>query len=455
MQDSYFYTILVIKKGTIFINLQIIKRYNRMKVKNLYIKAICLLLFAINLYSCGVDRWSEYAVQTAKDEWIYNVMSENYLWNYTLPSSNSVNFFTAPAAFLQSILFKEEDNNYSKVDTFYNPPLPSYGFDYILQKSNSNDTAYYALVSYVLPDSPASEVDLKRGDWIMTVNNQVMTKANADELLAPNGEIELAIGKYETIEATDSTRASWTVVKTATAAISAARSVPDNPVHYYTTVTTPMGIKVGYLVYSEFLAGTKNDPELYNKMLLDMSNEFYQERITHFVLDLRYNTGGSFANTQLLASILAPSGALGSDFASLIYNEKNTSKNKVMTYDASLIAGGANLNIQQGFIITSSATSPSVAGSFLNCLSPLQRWALIGSNLSCWGVAAEQYINENLSWAVSPIVCYVENSEKETGQTGVFKPNVSIAETKDLSTFLPFGNPKETILSTIIDLIDN
>ena len=187
----------------------------------------------------------------------------------------------------------------------------------------------------------------------------------------------------------------------------------------------------------------------------ERSKEFHQQNVTHFTLDLRYNTGGSVSDSHCLASIIAPTEALGGTCASLTYNNKNSNKDNVMTYSQSLINGGANLNIRQGFIITSSSTSASVAGSFLNCLSPLQRWALVGSNLSCWGMASQQYINHDLSWTFSPIVCYVSNSENETGQTGTFKPNLSISETKDLSTFLPFGNPKETILSAVIDLIDN
>ena len=384
-----------------------------------------------------------------------DVMSEDYLWYYTLPNSNDVNFFQAPETFLQNIMYKDEDNKYSKVDTFYVNPLPSYGFEYILEKSNSNDTAYYALVKYVMPNSPASEANIKRGDWIMTVDGKVITNSNATTLLEPNGALELAVGKYETVPATEESSATWKVTETFTAALPAARSVTDNPVHYYTTITTETGIKIGYLVYSKFLAGTDNDPNIYNSQLIEMSNYFHQQGVTHFILDLRYNTGGSFIDSHLLASIIAPSEALGNTFATLTYNNKNSEKDNVMTYNQSILSGGANLNIQQGFIISSSSTSASVAGSFLNCLSPLQRWALVGSNLSCWGMAAQQYINYDLSWSLSPIVCYVSNSENETGQTGTFKPNLSISETKNLSTFLPFGDPKETILSAIIELIDN
>ena len=425
-----------------------------MKLRKLIFIPICLLLIASNFASCGVDRWPEYAEQTGKDIWIDSVMRQNYLWNYTIPESKYLNFFTAPTTFLQSILYKAEDNSLSKVDTFYKTPPPSYGFNYILQKSASNDTAYYALVSYTLPNSPASDAGLKRGDWITQVNNQILVQNNAAKLLSSGEALDLLVGEYETIPATDTTSASWTVKESANIEMSAMRSVAENPINYYSVINTTSGIKLGYLVYNQFIAGSESDPDVYNKELLEISNYFYKEGVTHFALDLRYNKGGNFDCTHLLASLFAPTSALGSNYASLTYNSEKSYKDATWTYNQELISGGSNLNISQGFVITSSQTSASVTGVFLNCLSPLKRWGLVGASVSCWGMAAEQYVNPYYSWSVSPIVCYVANSEGETGQSGSFTPTVSIAENSDLANFLPFGNIQETLLKAVIELID-
>ncbi len=426
-----------------------------MNIKNIVLTAASISLMAISLLSCGVDRWPEYAAQTARDQWIDSIMRENYLWDYTIPQSKYLNYFSAPATFLQSILYKAEDNQYSKVDTLYFEPLPSYGFNYQLQRNLENDTAYYALVSYVLPDSPASDAGLQRGDWIMTVNNQVITKKSESKLLNMSDPLELTIGKYEVVPTEDETSTiNWTVVKTGTKAVAAIRPVINNPIHYYTTITTASGIKLGYLVYGEFINGTLTNPDIYKKQLFEVSKYFANEGVTHFALDLRYNSGGTFDCSQIMATLLAPSSALGSTYASLSYNDKNVSKDKSITYDTSLITGGNNMNIQQGFVITSTQTSASIAGVFLNCISPLKRWALVGSNLTCWGMAAETFINRNFNWGLSPIVCYVANSENETGQNGRFTPNVAITETSNLATFLPFGNPEETLLNAVIKMID-
>lgn len=425
-----------------------------MKLRKLLIIPISLLLLTINFASCGVDRWPEYASQTGRDIWIDSVMRQNYLWYYNIPESKYLNFFTAPSTFLQSILYRAEDNLYSKVDTVYSIPPASYGFNYTLQRSASNDTAYYALVTYVLPDSPASDAELQRGDWIVEVNNNILTQSNASTLLSSGDALDLLVGEYEVVPATDETSATWTIKDLTKLELAAMRSVVDNPINYYSVITTDAGIKLGYLVYSEFIAGTNSEPEIYNKKLLEISNYFYNEGVTHFALDLRYNTGGNFKCTHLLASLFAPTSALGSDYASLSYNTIKSDKDATWTYDQQIISGGSNLNIRQGFFITSSQTSASVTGVFLNCLSPLHRWGLVGASVNCWGMAAEQFVNPYYSWAVSPIVCYVANSENETGQSGSFTPNVTISETSNMATFLPFGNPKETLLNAVIELID-
>ena len=71
-----------------------------MKLRKLIFIPICLLLIASNFASCGVDRWPEYAEQTGKDIWIDSVMRQSYLWNYTIPESKYLNFFSAPTTCL-------------------------------------------------------------------------------------------------------------------------------------------------------------------------------------------------------------------------------------------------------------------------------------------------------------------------------------------------------------------
>jgi hypothetical protein len=427
-----------------------------MKLKK--IQAILLLLMSLSvmLSSCGEDRWAGYAGVTAKDRWIYEVMQDNYLWYDELPSEKNLNFFSAPSTFLSSIIYKASDNSYSFADTVMTTPLPSYGMDYTLQRNAASDTAYYALVSRVYPDSPASDAGLKRGDWIMYVDGTVITRKNETALLASGDAVSLTIGSYVTD--TDSLGVTTSSVRrSGTVSLAAARPVEDEVVGTYSVITTATGVKLGYLVYNRFEDGTEAEPEKYNDELRNISRYFASQGVTHLAIDMRYNSGGSFLCSQLLASLVAPVDAVTSSatYAQMTYNDKRSADNSTLRYSTAKIGDGANLNIYQGFVITGSGTSASICGTFLNCLSTFGNWALVGSSVACWGAATERFISTETNWAVNPIVCTVSNSDGVTGAGGSFTPNVSLSETSDLSRYLPLGNPEEALLHAVIQLIDS
>ncbi len=58
-------------------------------------------------FSCGVDRWPEYAHMTALDTWMYDIMQQNYLWYQDLPSYDDANLFLEPAQFLSKVKSKK------------------------------------------------------------------------------------------------------------------------------------------------------------------------------------------------------------------------------------------------------------------------------------------------------------------------------------------------------------
>ena len=63
-------------------------------------------------------------------------------------------------------------------------PLPTYGFDYSLVRSADIDTAYNALITYVIPRfTGRSEAGLVRGDWIMKVDTSYISKKYETQLL--------------------------------------------------------------------------------------------------------------------------------------------------------------------------------------------------------------------------------------------------------------------------------
>lgn len=151
-----------------------------------------------SFFSCGVDRWPEYAHLTELDTWMYDIMQQNYLWYQYMPGYDEVNLFQDPAIFLSKA--KWDKDSYSFVDSVLEAPLPTYGFDYSLVKSQDNDTAYNALITYVIPESPAEKAGLQRGDWIMKVDTSYISKKYETQLLQGTIARELSMGVWKEVE---------------------------------------------------------------------------------------------------------------------------------------------------------------------------------------------------------------------------------------------------------------
>ena len=144
------------------------------KLRKIILIPALILVSISGFFSCGVDRWPEYAHMTALDTWMYDIMQQNYLWYQDLPSYDDVNLFLDPASFLSKV--KSKSDSYSFVDSVIETPLPTYGFDYSLVRNPDIDTAYNALITYVIPGSPAEAAGLERGDWIMKVDTSYISK---------------------------------------------------------------------------------------------------------------------------------------------------------------------------------------------------------------------------------------------------------------------------------------
>ncbi|MBD3590023.1 S41 family peptidase [Bacteroides sp. GM023] len=427
------------------------------KLRKIILIPALVIVFISGFFSCGVDRWPEYAHQTALDTWLLDIMQQNYLWYQDLPSYDDANLFLAPDQFLSKV--KSKNDSYSFVDSIMETPLPSYGFDYSLVRNPDIDTAYNALITYVIPGSPAATAGLKRGNWIVKVDTSYISKKYETLLLQGTKPLEVTLGTYQKVdpeeppaEGEEPEDIYRVVPEEEPTEIGAAVPLIDNPVHCMKILPYKDG-EVGYLMYNSFTAGTKDDAEKYNNELRNWSAELAQKDIHKVILDLRYNKGGSIDCAQLLSTMLAPSFYLDQTMAFIEYNDKNTAKDATLTFNSELLTpSGKNLDLTTLIVLISGETA-GAPEMLMHCLNgKIQELIAIGSSTKGQNVATEQFVNEEFLWSINPVVCTIYNSEHDT-YTG-YKPTYAVNASTDYLTFLPFGDEKETLLSVALGVLN-
>lgn len=423
-----------------------------MKARNLLIVLAGLLVMPLYFGGCAVDRWEAYAGQTQTDRWIDDTMRVWYYWKQDIPHTNDLNYFSPPFEFFASVLSEQDGKDgqpFSTIDSLDAPAtrgVPStdygYGFQYTTNHVEDNDTALYARLLYVSPDSPAGEAGLERGDWILEMDGEPITENNYSRLNGGEG-ITLTVGYYD---AAQDTILAYAEPQT----LAPARTFYDNPVHYR-NVYVSGSKRVGYLVYNHFTGGLTESGTEYDDDLREAFSYFATEQVNEFVLDLRYNNGGQLSCASLLCAMLAPSSALGQTLAYLEFNESIGEQE--MVFDESLIQGGANLNLSRLYVLTSTETA-SASEMLINCLKPYMEVVLVGGTTVGKNVASRAFVNEELMLEMRPIVCKLYNADRESEYAEGFTADVSVDENGDMARFLPFGDPDELMLYTALNLIN-
>lgn len=406
------------------------------------------MLLPLLLAACGEDRWAAYRALTGRDLWIDSVMRHDYLWADRLPAEKSLNYFQEPATFLKSLLTGITDNQ-TTIDTLYTTPEASYGFDYTLYRIAGNDTAYNALITYVTPQSPAAQAGLERGEWIMMLDEDYLTK-KTESVMNDGNSHRLLVGQYFTT--TDEEGNTVGVIQSdRNVQLTAARPVEEVVMPAYRVLVSEPH-RVGYLAYNAFEAGTRTDSEAYYRQLLQLSSDFKAASVTDFVLDLRYNAGGQSECVRQLASLLVPANRLGTSLAQLSYNAQHTPSEEELLLDETIPSGGANLDLQRVFILTSSTTA-GAAEMLINCLRPHMEVILIGSTTAGQRYGTATYISDTYQWALSPVVCEVFNANGEADYDSGFTPDVSLNDLADPAYVRPLGDPGEALLNVALGII--
>ena len=342
----------------------------------------------------------------------------------------------------------------------------SYGISFprpaVVQVNDSSDDVV-VVIGYVVPNSPAANAGLKRGDLIYKVDG---VQLNIDDFSAINNifsntSISLEIAEIENGE----------LVPTAGEFSMSPILLTDNPVHYFDVIEEG-NKKIGYLVYNGFR-------NTFNGELNEVFGFFKNQGIDELVLDMRYNGGGSVLTSAFLASMIDGSVAANSDtFARLQYNDKRDASrgvnypfyNEAVLYNKTTgeREGEENINrltnLNRLFVLGGRRTA-SASEMIINGLRPYMEVILVGETTvgknegSITVVDSELPFvdvdnrNPNHTVGMQPIVFQVFNSRDQSDYTAGFEPDISVREIDFFSDIKPFGDVDEPLLRAALDRI--
>lgn len=416
------------------------------------------------LPSCGEDRSGEFYALIEDRMWIEEVMLNNYLWYQDItPIENENDYFKEPATFFKNMLSKEAMNGkgdkYSYLEekktdeetdtrSLTLDRTSTYGMEFELTSDPTKTTAHtYARVLYVIPDSPAAQAGIQRGDWISSIDKNRITSDNYHQLI--NGGI-ISLSREQIIQTDNGLM--WQAVDTLNVGPSITMEI--NP-FLVDTLYQMNGQKIAYLVYNEFATGPNNEgtESVYHEQMKQIFTQFKSQSPDAFILDLRYNNGGFLQCAQVLGSLLAPATALGKDFVTLEFNDQTEPQRVNYPFDTQY--ADANLNLNKIYVLTGSMTA-SASEAVINGLIPYmgaENVILIGEKTEGKNVAMTAYANDAYGLTLWPVVAYVFNAHDEGDYSDGMEPQYPLEENKIVSSWYPLGDTQEYYLQNALSLI--
>ena len=237
-----------------------------------------LLTTLFIMASCGEDRSGEYYALIGENVWIEQIMKEHYLWYDSIPAIKETDYFAEPEDFLQKLVYTKAQNGkgdpYSYIEIkdasdaarSYLQRTSTYGFDFELMTDPTGISSHvFARILFVLPNSPASEAGLERGNWISAIGKEELTNNNYGYLME-GGNTTFA---RESLVFDEEGNSSW--IATDTVKVAASRPVELNP-FYIDTV--------------------------YEAVQFDSKSDSYTKYIKYDHLDRKLNEKGEFVLTK-------------------------------------------------------------------------------------------------------------------------------------------------------------
>lgn len=434
------------------IEVVIIRKENDMK--NL-MKLLFFLLFAFGLIiGCSDDSPlippapAEGNTTEKLNKFIKDAMTEFYLWEDKMPGLDYKTESDSKAYF-DKLLYKEEDR-WSWITDDVDALLNSFegkekSFGWVIGTGEfSNTGTLYAFVVYVNPGTPAANAGIKRGDFIVKINNGDITDDNVDDLFSAD-QVNISMGI--------DTESGITVGESLSLT---AEELELNPV-VKTNIVEYNNHKIGYIFYTQFITD-------YNFALDTALESMIENQVTELVIDLRYNGGGYLAAATHLCSSLAPLTNVNGENR-LITKRWNQKLQKYYVDNQIMHQIEQNFDktvpVKMGldkihFLVgsnTASASELTITG-----LSPYMQVTMVGDTTHGKYTASvtltpdifydsDSYYESFEKWALQPIVFRYANSFGQTDFKDGFAPDILAQD--DYSTAL--GTIEEPLFNAAIE----
>ncbi len=352
--------------------------------------------------------------------------------------------------------FSFHSENYKDLVQLFQGVSKSNGLEFGLGLYGDKDDVF-GFVHYVIPNSDASQKEIKRGDIFLGVNGQDLNLDNYIDLLFGDSDtytLNMADIIDRTITANDKE-----------VQLTQEEGLVENPI-LISKVLEVEGQKIGYLMYNSFVADF--DDELNEKF-----GEFASAGINDLILDFRYNGGGRVSSAVQIASSV-----YGTKTDELFLKARYNNKLQAELSDEFLVNNftdktfdsGTPLNslgLNRVFVIATDRTA-SASELVMNGLAPYVEVVHVGTktvgknefsntfvddpeNGNFYNPDREGNINPKNQWAIQPLLGRNENADGFSDYTTGLVPDHELDE--DVASLGVLGETSDPLLQKTLDAI--
>ncbi len=416
-----------------------------MKIRPLFFLLVGIMLAAVA--ACNSSNKSDESEKTqSTKEWIYEVMSSYYFWNEEVHGKVPTEG-VEPSKYFGSLLVEEDSwsyitDNYASLAAEMISGTPvSMGFEPTLALYDQNKVM--AIVTYVYPNSPAQREGLKRGDIIISINNELININNYDKVYT--------LSSY-TAETADFDYVNNTLVPTGNKYNLTAEVVVSDPSIAHSIIQNN-GKKIGYYAYTAFITGKKGE---YIESMNNIFAHFKQEGIDELIVDLRYNAGGDVYAAQVLASLIAPETVANQEekLIDLVFNDLYSqwlAEHKPEGTYYKYIPTHNNLNLDRAYFLTTDGSASASELTIIG-LQPYMDVRIVGE--PTYGKYTGMYVfaDSKEEWAMLPVCMKYANADGYTDFVNGIPVDVAVED--DWLNFVELGSPKDNMIVAVLNDID-